>query len=165
MGKVRQAMRSVAMIHPDVAAILDAADRAIRMEAVETYASALVGIFDRARRQLTFASAGHPGPVLRYPDGQVEHLAVPGIWLGLRAREAGELRAVSIPLGSTLVFHTDGLIEATRDLDDGYRRLHDALSDARFLSAENRARFLVDHVLGKQAASDDVAVLVAAITA
>ena len=55
----------------------------------------------------------------------------------------------------------DGLLEATRDLDDGTRRINSAMHSADVWAAENSAHALVTYVLAGQPATDDVAVLVA----
>lgn len=159
MGKVRQAMRSAATLIATPRAMLDVADRAVRTESADRYATALAGIYDPKSYEFTFASAGHPGPIIRHPDGCTEEVHSPGLLLGLRT--PGEIATISIPTppGSTVVFFTDGLIEATKDFDEGYRRVHAAIADANVTGADNPARALVEHVLGGPA-SDDIATLV-----
>jgi PAS domain S-box-containing protein len=165
MGKVRQAMQSVALVFPDPATMLAAADRIIRAQADDLYATALVGIFDETLREFTFASAGHPGPSVRRPDGTIVESAAPGLILGLRAANPAETLLLTLPTppGSTLVFYTDGLVEASRDYAEGQRRLHAAMADLAATQAGNPARALVEHALGAHPASDDIAVLVAEI--
>ena len=133
MGKVRQAMQSVALVFPDPATML--------------------------------ASAGHPGPSVRRPDGTIVESAAPGLILGLRAANPAETLLLTLPTppGSTLVFYTDGLVEASRDYAEGQRRLHAAMADLAAAQAGNPARALVEHALGAHPASDDIAVLVAEI--
>lgn len=163
MGKVRQAMRAVATLVPEPNAMLEVADHTVRAESADTYATAMAGIFDPATCTFTFASAGHPGPALRHPDGRIEEFASPGVLLGLRER--GETRTVTffLPAGSTLVLFTDGLVEATRDIDEGRRRLHAAMTHVAVAEDENPAYALVERVLAGAPATDDIAVLVAQV--
>ena len=163
MGNIRQAMRAVARLLPDPNALLDAADHTVRSDAALTdiYATALAGIYDPNRQSFTFASAGHPGPVLRRPDGSIEELSSPGTLLGMRNRDEVHTLTVDLPHGSALVFVTDGLLEATRDLDDGILRINSAMRSTEVWTAENSAHALVTYVLAGQPATDDVAVLVA----
>ena len=135
----------------------------MRGESDETYATALAGVFDPRTHTFTFASAGHPSPVLRHPDGRIEEFNVPGMMLGLRSGKSLRTVTIAVAPGSTLVFFTDGLTEATRDTDEGYRRLHAAMADAGVSSADNPAHALVEHVLRARPATDDIAVLVAEV--
>jgi len=163
MGKVRQAMQAVAMVVPDPNAMLAVADRTVRAQVPATYATALAGIFDSERHEFTFASAGHPGPTVRSADGTIQEYSSPGVMLGLRPKGADGSLTVATPPGCAFVFFTDGLVEATRDIDEGHRRLHAALADAAVAAAVNPALALVEHVLDGRAATDDIAVLVAEI--
>ena len=161
MGKVRQAMQSVAMVLPDANVMLDVADRTVRSQSLDTYATALAGFYDPQRGTFTFASAGHPGPALRHPGGRIEEFASAGVLLGLRASGETTTVTIDVPPGALLVFYTDGLVEATRDIEEGHRRLHAAMADPGVVAAQNPARALVAHVLGGRPATDDIAVLVA----
>ena len=83
MGKLRQAMRSAAYLAPTPNAMLDVADATVRDVSSEMYATAIAGIFDPVKHEFVFASAGHPGPAIRYADGSVEEFTSPGVLLGL----------------------------------------------------------------------------------
>jgi PAS domain S-box-containing protein len=159
MATLRQAMRGAASLLPFPNAMLGVAERTIRDLPSQPYATALAAIYDPQLREITFATAGHPGPVLWLPGGGVEELVATGPMLGLGTGNRVETTS-SIPPGSTLAFFTDGLTESTRDIDDGYRRLRDALADPGVRASENPARAIVEHVLDRAAARDDIAVLV-----
>jgi PAS domain S-box-containing protein len=159
MATLRQAMRGAASLLPNPNAMLSVAERTIQDIPVETYATALAAVYDPQLREITFATAGHPGPVLWRADGIVEDLIATGPMLGLGAAHQGKT-TTSIPPGSALAFFTDGLTESTRNIDEGYRRLRAALADPSVRAAENPARAIVEHVLERGGARDDIAVLV-----
>jgi hypothetical protein len=161
MTKLRQAMQAAAMVDSDPNVVLAVADRTLRLHDSNAFATALAARYDPVTRRLRFASAGHPPPILRHPGGRLEELANAGLLLGMRDRDPGPTRIVTVPRGAALTFYTDGLIEATRDLAQGQRRLHRALSAGECLRGSNPARALVTEVLRGRDAGDDVAVLLA----
>jgi PAS domain S-box-containing protein len=163
MTKLRQAMQSAAMIRPDPNAMLTVADKTLRRLDPDGYATAVAAIYDPRAQTFTFASAGHPGPVLRTPDGRVEEFDGTGSMLGLRHGNEREVIEMATPPGSAVVLFTDGLVEATRDPEQGRRRLRDALARSDVVHAEHPARAIVESVLDGRDASDDIAVLVARI--
>jgi PAS domain S-box-containing protein len=159
MATLRQSMRAAASILPNPNAMLGVAERTIRDAPKQTYATALAGIYDPELYQFTFATAGHPAPVLRLADGGVEELVASGTMLGLGVTHF-EQATKFVPPGSALAFFTDGLTESTRDIDDGYRRLRAALADPAVRTAENPARAIVEYVLERAASRDDIAIIV-----
>ena len=70
---------------------------------------------------------------------------------------------VELTPGSVLVFFTDGLVEVTRDIDEGHRRLHEALARPEIVRGPTPARAIVDAVLGGREPGDDIAVLAATL--
>jgi hypothetical protein len=159
MGSVRQLIRGAAQLQSDPLEILDATDRALSAEYSDAIVTAFVGVVDTAARRITYASAGHPPPLLRTPGGAIVELSSVGLPLGLRAgREAAAASFVYAP-GSLLALYTDGLIESTRDILEGERRLHEALALEAVAGASDVARSLHDAVLLPAGASDDVAIL------
>ena len=158
MGRMRQAIETLATYESDPVRLLDAADSVLRRAHPDAIVTALVGVVDPAARTLTYATAGHPTPIVRAPDGMLRQLPGRGLPLGLR--EGGEPPATTVvlPASSLVVFFTDGLVESTRDIDEGERRVlaalaDDALADGRAPAAALVARVLDDGI------RDDVAVL------
>ena len=162
MASVRQAIRGVAHVHADPALMLEAADRTLRAESPERFVTAFVGVIDTLGSVLTYRSAGHPPPLVRWPDGTVTALEQHGLPLGLRDRIEGDTPVVPLPEGSVLALYTDGLIEATHDIAEGERRLRDALADEHITNATNVAQALHDAVL-LEGSRDDVAILTVTI--
>jgi serine phosphatase RsbU (regulator of sigma subunit) len=158
MATLRQSMRGAASLLPKPNAMLGVAERTIRELPAQTYATALAAIYDPQLREMTFATAGHPGPVLCLADGVVEELVATGRCSDSARRTWGDDDCH--PARLALAFFTDGLTESTRDLDEGYRRLRAALTDPRVRAAENPARAIVEHVLERGQSRDDIAVLV-----
>ena len=128
------------------------------------YATALAAIYDPPSRILTFASAGYPGPALAQPDGTVVEFMSPGLLLGMHANGAEHAtKNVELTPDSMLVFFTDGLVEATRDIDEGHRRLHAALARRELVRGPAPAKALVEAVLAGGEPGDDIAVLTATL--
>jgi serine phosphatase RsbU (regulator of sigma subunit) len=159
MGSVRQLIRGAAQLQSDPLEILDATDRALRGEHSDAIVTAFVGVVDTVARRITYASAGHPPPLLRAPGGATGELASVGLPLGLRTARGTASASVAYPPGSLLVLYTDGLIESTRDILEGERRLRDAVALEAVANSSDIARSLHDAVLHPGAASDDVAIL------
>jgi len=158
MGSIRQVIRGASELVSDPRVILDAADRALRTQYPTTLVTAFVGIVDVARRRLTFASAGHPPPLLVTPTGNIRELGMPGLPLGLREDDEPAAETSAYVEGSLLVLYTDGLIESTRDVIAGQAALHAALAESAVRSAPNLARAVHDAVL-LDGAHDDIAIL------
>jgi anti-sigma regulatory factor (Ser/Thr protein kinase) len=160
MGQVRAGLRVLAQRDPDPVRVLAGLDAFVADLGVESFVTALVAVLDPAATTLTVASAGHPPPLLRRPDGQIcvaEYLAVPaGPPLGVPA----DRRAITEQLesGDMLVLYTDGLVEAPgADLLDGMAQLRQLTAGAREVSDPRvLCGLLVDHLAAGQ---DDVAVL------
>jgi PAS domain S-box-containing protein len=159
MGAVRQAIRGAAQIYPDPVGVLNAADRALRSEQPDRIVTAFVGLLDPLTLTFTYASAGHPPPLLRADDGTITELGGSGLPLGLR--DAGRSNETSrfLTLGdqSLLVLYTDGLTESTRDVFEGERLLRAALNDPAVLDSRESAAAIRDAVTDQ--AHDDVAIL------
>ncbi|MGR4065286.1 MAG: SpoIIE family protein phosphatase [Vulcanimicrobiaceae bacterium] len=163
MGNMRQIIRGIAQVHASPALMLDAADRALRLEHPDQYVTAFVGVYDPIASTFAYASAGHPPPMLRHPDGTIDMLSDGGLPLGLRQVAKAGGNTISIEPGSFLVFYTDGLTEASRRPIDGEENLKDIVRDGRALSAEHPARALRDAVFEGDLPKDDVAILVMGI--
>ncbi len=163
MGKMRQALKTLSLYESDPSRLLDIVDRELKRTDPEAIVTALFGIFDPAQMSLSYATAGHPPPFVRYPDGIVEMLPARGLPLGLRGLIETPTSTVRLPTGSVVVLYTDGLTESTRDVNEGERRVAVALGEASLLDASNIAEFLQESVVGA-ASQDDIAILTIALT-
>lgn len=120
------------------------------------FATVLLAVHDPASGSLTFASAGHPAPVVVGPSSFQPVLAASSLPLGMGERTG--LRQTSLPLapGSTVCLFTDGVVEArTREGLLGTDRLRSLLED---LGPGATARELLDRVADEaRSVPDDMA--------
>jgi len=158
MATMRQVIRGSGYVHPNPVLMLNAADKMLRAEHPDMTATAFVGILDPIEQRLTYASAGHPPPILRLRDGKFNELPSSGLVLGLRGHNEPPAETVKIENGSCLVLYTDGLTEFTRNYEEGEQRLHAALEKADIYASSNVAKALYDAVL-PDGTRDDVAIL------
>ena len=134
MAQLRHALRAWSVLTSDPGTLLTYLNRLtceLEADTPELAATAVVARFDPARRELVWAQAGHPPPLL-CRDGRTAPLARPaGPMLGVVAdAEYGE--AVSGLAGSdVLLLYTDGLVEhRRRSLDAGLEAVIATVDDA-----------------------------------
>ena len=161
MGNMRQIIRGIAQVHADPSLMLDAADRALRLEHPNDIVTAFVAVLDPVSKTLAYASAGHPPPMLRYSDGRVEAISDGGLPLGIRqGRDVTSGRVIDISEVSALVLYTDGLTESSRKPLEGEEKLRALLAQGDILLDAYPARAVKAAFLDGGFASDDVAILV-----
>ncbi|MFD1364456.1 SpoIIE family protein phosphatase [Actinoplanes sichuanensis] len=111
---------------------------------------------------LDIASAGHPPVLIRRADTTVEPIEIAGTLLGAFRQPAVGQRQVTLAPGDTVVFYTDGVIEARGDGFFGHDRLTAVLAGA---SQTTTAAELIQRVHDAVSAfhsgpvSDDMALL------
>ncbi len=155
MANVRQVLRGVAQVHADPSLMLDAVDRTLQSEGSGRLITAFVGVLDPVTAELTYASAGHPRPLLC--DGHtVRELRAEGVPLGV-ARMSRPLEVATMPEHALLVLYTDGLTESGRDIAAAEERLKRCVCDPAMRDAPTIARTIHDAVVDG-VAHDDVAV-------
>lgn len=164
MGEVRQAFRAAALDAKDPASVLDRADRILKFRENPTMVTAIFGIFDARSGSFTYATAGHPPPILATLDGPVQVLPCDGLPLGIRRDEPSMNWTVSIPPGSLLTLYTDGLIEYGRDVIAGEQILLAAIQEELEKRSADPAKALQQRILGDRRHTDDVCILTLAVT-
>ncbi len=107
----------------------------------------MVALFDRARRTVTVAAAGHP-PLLiwRAADGTVEEVTRGSLPLGVRPDVEFDERVAALRDGDVLLLFTDGIAETLGHSGElyGYERLAVRLGSA---AEEASARHVRDAIL------------------
>jgi phosphoserine phosphatase RsbU/P len=166
MGQLRSATRALAATGLPPAALLEALDGYAGRHGVGGMATVVFVEFDRSSRELRFACAGHPPPVLAVA-GEDPHLAWEGrsppldgpIKQGSQRAEA----SCSIEPGSLILLYTDGLVERRQEsIDAGMDRL---LGEVRTHRDEPPADLTASllHTIGDSEHRDDACVLAASL--
>jgi PAS domain S-box-containing protein len=164
MGRVRNALRALALTDPRPAAVLAGLDRLfIATELEEQVTTVAYLVLDPASGEGMAGSAGHL-PLLRLSvDGPPElDTAVAGTPLGWASPR--QQYAFRLPPGNTAVLYSDGLVEnRRRGLDVGLDELVAVAAEAPATAVEDPALlldYLVDRMLTGYEQDDDVTVLV-----
>jgi PAS domain S-box-containing protein len=164
MGRVRNALRALALTDPRPAAVLGGLDRLFTAtEEEEQVTTVAYLVIDPETGEGVLGNAGHlPALVLEAglaPRFDEVEAGTPLGWASPRKQHAFSLQP-----GSTAVFYSDGLVEdRNRGLDAGLDELAAvaARADAGVLGQPERLlEYLVDRMLAGLAQDDDVTVLV-----
>jgi PAS domain S-box-containing protein len=164
MGRVRNALRALALTDPRPAAVLAGLDRLFNAtEREEQVTTITYLVIDPETGEGQAGNAGHPPTLLLTPgalpvlDGA--EAGTPLGWASPRRQHAFRL-----PPGSTAVFYSDGLVEnRRRGLDAGLDELVRVAASAPAELADAPGRllqYLLDHMLAGYEQDDDVTVLV-----
>ncbi|MGW4536262.1 SpoIIE family protein phosphatase [Streptomyces chartreusis] len=162
MGQVRTAVHAHATLGTPPDRVLHRTNRLLAELAPDLFTSCLYVHLDFARERVSLASAGHPPPVLRLPDGGSRAVVVPpGPLLGVDPDAVFPLVEIPLTRGMLLALYTDGLVETPgTDLEDAITRLARHLADADDRDLDG----LIDTLLGKAETTahriDDIALLV-----
>jgi anti-anti-sigma factor len=114
MGQLRTALRAYAIETNSPAEVVHRLSQLVAEFESAQMATLTYAVLDPDTRILSFASAGHPPPLLIGPDGLASYLTE-GRSAPLGVTKAAQAEAtVTIRPGSTLVLYTDGLIESRR---------------------------------------------------
>jgi GAF domain-containing protein len=161
MGQLRNLVRGDAYGRDDEPGpLLTQLDRAVRGLRVPASATAVLA---RLRKvgdsyDLAYSNAGHPPPLLLLPDGTVEvWWSTPEPLLGLTSRQERATHRRTVPVGSTLLLYTDGLIEHPGHvLDEGIARMEAVLRGHADVAGEELCTRLIEAASRR---ADDIALL------
>jgi PAS domain S-box-containing protein len=164
MGRVRNALRALALTDPRPAAVLAGLDRLfLATELAEQVTTVAYLVVDPVTGDGVAGNAGHLPPLLLPPDGAPRlDTTEGGTPLGWASpRRQYEFR---LPPGNTAVLYSDGLVEnRKRGLDAGLDELVAVAAQAPPAVARDPAQlldYLVDRMLTGYEQDDDVTVLV-----
>lgn len=161
MGQLRSACRALLLERLGPAATLAGLDRFAARLAGARCTTALCAVLDPETGALCYSSAGHPPPILVHADGTVNLLeGGHSIPLGLQPERPRPETEVRMPVDSTLLLYTDGLIERRHDsLDRGIIRATDVLEGGREQDLGDLADRVMTRLTPEGGYQDDVALL------
>jgi len=122
--------------------------------------------YDLRNRQLSFANAGHPPPLLlRFGHSECRQLDADGLILGVRQQVRFEEKTVLLQTGDIVLIYTDGLTEAEDSQGHFYGQMRLPMMLAGH--AQESPQQIVDAVLadlkafcGRETFNDDVTLMV-----
>ncbi|WP_081903802.1 SpoIIE family protein phosphatase [Microbispora rosea] len=160
MGQLRTTTAALARLGHPPEEIMAQLSGVVSGHGEETGATCLYALYDPASRRCRLTSAGHLPPALRYPDGRVDFIDVPGgVLLGV-GQGRHPATDIDLPAGSVLALYTDGLIEHPgQDITTGMSRLARTLAAGPARSLDQLCDSLLVS-LGAHA-RDDIALLLA----
>lgn len=136
------------------------ADDLLRLHHPELAATIVVARYDPASGRVQVASGGHPPPLLVRADGTTEYLKLSGAPLGFPGAGSDDVATVFLDRSDSLIFYTDGVVEARKDIVAGLDELAEAAAVTGRYPARQQARVLVERALAGAARRDDSLVLV-----
>lgn len=159
MGEIRQAMRTAAVGENSASAVLNQINSVINLRKGIGMVTAIFGYYCPNVRELTYAVAGHPPPVITIADGFSGFLPGGGMPLGVEPKIDAQDWTVTLPPRSCVVFYTDGMTEHSRDILAGEQQLLDASIRAFEQDPENPALALQERIFDATVNRDDAATL------
>jgi serine phosphatase RsbU (regulator of sigma subunit) len=162
MNKARQSLVSAALVDPDPAAMLGRVNAELTRQAGRMV-TAVCGYADSRTFEFTYATAGHPPPVLIEPGRPPRMLEFGGLPMGVMEVPGYRTFTVQSVPGAMLVLYTDGALEHSRDVIEGEAMLLDAVQ--RAVTSGEPATAIRDNIFTGRSVGDDVAILTIAFVA
>lgn len=145
MATTRTLLRAAAERLTDPGATLERVNELLHPDIPQRmFVTCLYAVLDPASGRLRYANAGHDLPYLRHAGG-VDELRATGMPLGLMPGMKYEEKEVFLAGGDTILFHSDGLVEAHNTAGGmfGFPRLKETMG----LQQECDPRALIEFLL------------------
>lgn len=158
MNQTRQSMLTAALAAREPEKLLERVnDELLRTEG--RMVTAVCGYADANAYTFTYATAGHPPPILFEPGRGSRLLEFGGVPMGVVAGAQYRSHTVQTVPGAMLVLYTDGAIEHSRDVFEGERALLQAVVESMSSNVEKPATYIRDAIFEGRSAADDVAIV------
>jgi anti-sigma regulatory factor (Ser/Thr protein kinase) len=160
MAQLRNALRAFALDRTRPAPTLARLNRLADGLPESSFATVVYVVVDPETLVCRMSTAGHPPPLAVYPDGTAEYLeGGRGLPLGTALDATYAQETVEMPVGTTLILYSDGLIERRgQTIDDGLAELKEAAL-AGPIDPERLAERVLDDLVGGAERRDDIVIL------
>ncbi len=160
MAQLRNALRAFALDQMKPSSTITRLNRLAYGASETAFATLTYVVIDPSTRNCRFTSAGHPPPLAVYPDRRAEFLeGGRGLPLGAAPDTNYVQDVVELPVGTTLLLYTDGLIERrNKTIDEGLAQLFAAALEAP-PDPERLLEHVLDSLVGAADRRDDIALL------
>ena len=164
MSQLRNALRAFAFERLKPSAAVTRLNRLLDTLPEAPFATLAFVTLDPRTGVCRYTLAGHPPPLIRYPDGRVAYLeGGRSLPLGIGGEVSYQQAVAELPPGSIVVLYTDGLIERRdRSLEEGLDVLRELVAAAP-RAPEALVDYLLAHAFRDSERGDDVAVLVVSL--
>jgi serine phosphatase RsbU (regulator of sigma subunit) len=158
MNKARQLLIGSALLDANPSAVLGRANLELA-RGKSALITAICAVVDTRTHEFSYATAGHPPPVLLEPGGRAKLLEFGSLPLGVAAETEYVTRSVQTGPGAMIVLYTDGVIEHSRDLASGEAVLLEAIESAATVPRGQAAKAIRDGIFSRRKITDDIAIL------
>ncbi len=163
MGQLRSGLRAYAAEGHDAATVMARSSELLAELEADIYATCCFVRFDPELETADIASAGHPAPLLRTPDGELILPPVPSNPpLAVISNHRYATTEIPVPAGSLLMLYTDGIArEPDGDPISAASELLQAMEGVERKSLEGLADEAVDQAARSARRDDDMVLLLA----
>lgn len=140
--------------------VVQRADELLSAQHPDLVATVVIARYTPSTGRLRVAAGGHPPALVVRGSGEVEQLAASGCAIGWPGAGSDLVVETALEPDDALVFYTDGLIEARKDVIEGMEALVRHAHALNALPAAELSRELVDRALAGAQRHDDTLALV-----
>jgi len=157
---ISHALRLSALAGRALEDLVRIADELVTAQSPEIVATVLIAHYNPDDGVVRLAGASHPPALHISASGAVREVAAPGIAIGWPGAGTDYVTEVTLERNDSLLLYTDGLIEASKNLDVGLVEVaREAALVARY-PPDQLARALVERMLGRGSRRDDTLTVV-----
>ncbi|HUQ40128.1 MAG TPA: SpoIIE family protein phosphatase [Acidimicrobiales bacterium] len=157
---VAHALRLSALAGRPIGELVVNAGALISAQSPDLVATCLVARYNPETGVVLLAGASHPPALHVTADGEVREVLAPGIAIGWPAAGSRGVVELKLERSDSLILYTDGLVEATKDIQAGLDELCVEAAAVAKYPADLLARALVDRMLSRGSRRDDTLALV-----
>ena len=160
MAQLRNALRAFALDQMKPSSTISRLNRLTEELSESAFATVVYAVLDPDTGVCRFTCAGHPPPLVIRPDGRADFVeGGRGLPLGTGANARYRQETIQLPVGSTVILYTDGLVERrSESIDVGLERLR-AAAEAAAGDPERLVEHVIESMVGTGGRRDDIAVL------